>query len=363
MSTIPICREEITPEWLSSVLSSAGDCQIIRLDLEDMSGYNLQLSQLFRVRITYSVRNVDHPDVVIVKMPAVDDRIRIREAASGPYVGELGSYRLLEPFYNGSIARLYGAVEDHGEKTVCFVLEDIGEFTEDQKYANIDLGVARSTLGFMATFHGRFWEDANLGESDWCRDADWSFLFNQDPLDSAIGWQVICDDDRFTKSGGLIVAGEYLGKRLNKLRDVMSRRPKTLTHNDFHQGNIMLRQTPAGLLPVIIDWQMPAFAGATNDLAKFMMTAVPFSILAEQEGSLVEYYYDNLKANGVKNYSLDECWRDYRRAQVATFGNYSINCFETAPDGGLVESSGDSTHAVIKALTLVDPIELNEYLP
>ena len=116
-------------------------------------------------------------------------------------------------------------------------------------------------------------------------------------------------------------------------------------------------------MPVIVDWQMPAYAGGTNDLAKFLMTAVPFEILAEQESNLVAFYVDSLVDLGVRDYSFDECWQDYRRAQVATLGNYTINCFETSADGSLIESSGDSTQAVIKALTLADPDELSEILP
>jgi len=363
MSSIPIRREEITPEWLESMLEGIGFCKIADLTFEKITGYNPFLSQLFRVQIAYSKQMPDHPDVVIVKIPPVDKKIRVKEAGFGPYVGELGSYRLLDSFYGASIARMYGAVEDHVERTVAFVFEDIGVLPEGQKYAKIDLDIARATLDFMAAFHARFWEDSELERATWIRDADWSFLFNQNPLDSALGWQVIKDDDQFEKTGGLVVAGEYFGARLNNLRAPMGRRPNTLTHNDFHQGNVLLRQTPNGQQPVIIDWQMPAFAGATNDLAKFMMTAVPFEILAKYEGNLVAHYADNLQANGVVAYSFDRCWRDYRQAQVVTFGNYATSCYETSPDGGLIESSGDSTHAVIKALTLADPVELREILP
>ena len=363
MSTIPIRREQITAEWLSSMLSSVGDCQIAALEFEEMTGHNPDLSQLFRVSIEYSEREAAHPDVVIVKIPPTDEVVRLREAAYGPYASELGSYRLLEDFQGGSIARMYGADEDLSENTACFVFEDLGVLPAGQKYAVVDLEIAMATLDLMAAFHDRFWEDESLGSADWIRSADWSFLFNQDPLDSALGWQVIVADDRFEKSGGLVIVGEYLGARLNDLQKAMTSRPNTLTHNDFHQGNVLLRQTPAGVQPVLIDWQMPAFAGATNDLAKFMMTAVPFEILAEQEHALVSHYFEQLNANGGRSYSFDECWRDYRRAQVATFANYANSCYETSPDGGLIESSGDSTHAVIKALTLTDPAEMREILP
>jgi hypothetical protein len=362
MSTIPVRREEITPEWLGAQLLGVGECVIASLDLEEMTGHNPDLSQLFRVRIDYSARTSSQPDVVIVKIPPKDEIVRLREAPY-PFVGELACYRLLESFQGGSIARMYGAAEDRVEQTGCFVFEDLGDFPEGQKYAEIDLSMAKSTLEFMAEYHSKFWLDDDLGNSSWIRNADWSVILNQDPLDAATGWQVIEADDRFEKTGGLITAGEYLGEKLNDLRDAMRSRPNTLTHNDFHQGNILLRQRPTGLEPVTIDWQMPAYAGGTNDLAKFLMTAVPFDILAQRESNLVAHYVDSLVARGVRNYSFDECWRDYRRAQVATLGNYAINCFETAADGSLIESSGDSTYAVIRALTLVDPAELGEILP
>ena len=363
MSTIPIHPEEITPDWLTAMLASAGECLVSALELEPMTGHNPDLSQLFRVRIEYGARSAQHPETVIVKIPPRDDAVRLREAAYGPYESELGCYRLLENFQGGSLSRMYGAVEDTNERTAAFVFEDLGVLPEGQKYARVDLGIARSTLDLMARIHTRYWRDDSIGNYSWIRNDDWAFLFNQNPADSATGWQVIKADDRFEKSGGLVVAGEYLGAGLVNLRDAMRSRPFTLTHNDFHQGNVLLRQTTNGEQPVIIDWQMPAYSGATNDLAKFMMTAVPFEILAEHETGLVGYYVEQLKAGGVRDYSFDECWRDYRRAQVGTFGNYAISCYETSADGSLIESSGDSTHAVIRALTLADPAELKEVLP
>lgn len=362
MSYVPTSVHQITFEWLHEVMN-LGLYGMNAIGFSEMTGHNPDLSQLFRGQIKYHSRTDAHPDTIIVKIPPEDKLVRLREAAYGPYVGELGCYRLLAEFYGGPIARMFGAVENPAEKTVAFVFEDLGELPAGQKYARVDLQVAKLTLDFMGTYHARYWDDEELGRQPWIRDADWSFLFNQDPLDSTIGWQVIRDDDRFEKSGGLVVAGEYLGPRLNDLRVALRSRPNTLTHNDFHQGNVLLRQSPTGPTPVIIDWQLPAFAGGTNDLAKFMMTAVPFEILAENEHALVAHYVDVLKANGVTDYSVDECWRDYRRAQVMVFGNYAIGGIERSADGSVAHSSGDSTHAVIRALGLIDPGELNGFLP
>jgi hypothetical protein len=45
------------------------------------------------------------------------------------------------------------------------------------------------------------------------------------------------------------------------------------------------------------------------------------------------------------------------------FGNYAIAGVERSADGSVAHSSGDSTHAVIRALVLIDPAELSEFLP
>ena len=93
MSKIPVRREEITPEWLGAQLLGVGECVIASLDLEEMTGHNPDLSQLFRARIGYSNRTPAHPDVVIVKIPPEDDGVRLREAPY-PFIGEAG---LLSP--------------------------------------------------------------------------------------------------------------------------------------------------------------------------------------------------------------------------------------------------------------------------
>lgn len=147
MPKIPVRREEITVESMNDRLSGTGSCRVTGLNLEEMTGHNPVLSQLFRVRIKYSSKTPGHPDVVIVKIPPVDDEIRLREAAQGPYTSEVGAYKLLGSFQGGAIARMYSVVEDRDEQTACFVFEDLGSLQAGQKYAQIDLAIARSAVG------------------------------------------------------------------------------------------------------------------------------------------------------------------------------------------------------------------------
>ena len=363
MSNIPINKEDISVGWLTERLSNLGYCRIDKLQLEVMTGHNPHLSQLFRVRIEYIVRTADHPDVVVLKIPPENQAIRLREAALGPYDSEAGCYQLLEEFQGFRLPRIYSLTQDIDESTACFVFEDIGPLPKGGKYAQLGLQETHRVLEFIAAYQAIFWLDESLSQHGWIRDSSWSHLFNQNPTESALGWQAIKQDSKIEKTDGLISAGEFLGSGLINLMNVMNDRPNTLTHNDLHQGNILLRQSDSGFEPVVIDWQLTAYAGGTNDLAKFLMTAVPFRILSENEKNLVGYYVDCLQSMGISDYSFDECWRDYRRAQVMVLANYAISGVRQLPDGILQISHGDSTRAVIKAFEIIDPQELVEILP
>ena len=363
MSKIPICKEDISAKWLTDRLASLGYCRIDHLQLEVMTGHNPHLSQLFRVQIEYSARTSNHPDVVVLKIPPANHVIRLREAALGPYESEAGCYQLLEKFQGLSLPLMYSLTQNPDEATACFVFEDIGPLPKGRKYAQLGLQETHRVLEFIAAYQAIFWLDESLSQHAWIRDSSWSHLFNQNPMESALAWQAIKQDSKIEKTDGLISAGEFLGSGLIDLMNVMNDRPNTLTHNDLHQGNILLRQSDSGFEPVVIDWQLTAYAGGTNDLAKFLMTAVPFRIFSDNEKSLVGYYVDCLQGRGISDYSFDECWRDYRRAQVMVLANYAISGVHRLPDGTLQISKGDSTRAVIKAFGIIDPQELVDVLP
>ncbi|MQG37025.1 MAG: DUF1679 domain-containing protein [SAR202 cluster bacterium] len=363
MSNIPINKEDISVRWLTDRLSNFGYCSIDKLQIEVMTGHNPHLSQLFRIRIEYLERTTDHPDVVVLKIPPENDNIRLREAALGPYDSEAGCYRLLKEFQGFNLPRVYSLTQDSEESTACFIFEDIGAISKGCRYPGLGCPEILQVLEFIAAYQSRFWLDESLSHYDWIRDSTWSYLFNQNPMKSILGWQAISQDHQIEKTEGLIVAGEFLSSRLIELMEVMNDRPNTLTHNDLHHGNILLRKSHGLFQPVLIDWQLAAYAGGTNDLAKFLMTSVPFYVLLQREKNLVRYFVDCLQGNGITDYSFDECWRDYRRAQVMVLANYAISGVRRSPNGKLGISKGDSTTAVIRAFEIADPQELVEILP
>ena len=216
----------------------------------------------------------------------------------------------------------------------------------------------------MSSLHARWWEDPGLAAfSAWLPGPDSAYLqilegaFLQSVQPFHDHWGHLVDDD-VERLVDRAAADYQAFSRLSGWRE-----PLTFIHGDFRLDNMMFGDGD-GVAPfALLDFQLPFLANPLWDVVYFLAGNFEPEWRREHEAELVQHYHSSLVAQGVTGFSLDECWQDYRRAQVATFGNYAIGCFEVAADGSLIESSGDSTHAVIKALTLADPAELGEILP
>ncbi len=66
----------------------------------------------------------------------------------------------------------------------------------------------------------------------------------------------------------------------------------------------------------IVDWQSWRVDTGTDDLAYMMACHWYPGYRRSLERSLVKRYYERLLAGGVKNYSWEECWYDYRASVI-----------------------------------------------
>ncbi|QPC84827.1 phosphotransferase [Phototrophicus methaneseepsis] len=82
----------------------------------------------------------------------------------------------------------------------------------------------------------------------------------------------------------------------------------TLIHRDTHPDNFMYAPREVKLL----DWQSWRAGVGTTDIAYFLAGFAPDNVRKFQEKRLVQRYYDTLLRLGVKNYSWQACWDDYR---------------------------------------------------
>ncbi len=90
------------------------------------------------------------------------------------------------------------------------------------------------------------------------------------------------------------------------------RRDLTLVHGDAHVWNALIPRHPALGDVRLIDWDGWRVDTATDDLAYMLALHWYPEWRRRHERDSLERYHDTLLAGGVRRYSLDALWQDYR---------------------------------------------------
>ena len=95
----------------------------------------------------------------------------------------------------------------------------------------------------------------------------------------------------------------------------LSRGPMTLVHGDYRLDNMFFPEREGDPI-TIIDWQLMSRGRGPYDVAYFMSQSIDVELRRAHERALVKRYHDGLVAGGVRDYSFDDCFEDYRTAAL-----------------------------------------------
>lgn len=115
------------------------------------------------------------------------------------------------------------------------------------------------------------------------------------------------------------IFARYPARMVERLRDA---RGITLVHGDLNPGNILVPKngaTPTYLLDrQPFDWSLTTWLAA-SDLAYAMVTWWTPERRRQFEQPMVRHYHAALIERGVRDYSWEQLWHDYRLCAVETF--------------------------------------------
>ena len=113
-------------------------------------------------------------------------------------------------------------------------------------------------------------------------------------------------------------------KSITSLQGLFNKRSEdgqalTLVHIDFHIHNIFLPRNPKQHRPIIYDWLEYPYGIGLFALAHLLMTAdMPRELRREFEDILLHRYHEGLLKSGIEDYSLENCFYDYRLCVIST---------------------------------------------
>jgi len=181
----------------------------------------------------------------------------------------------------------------------------------------------------IAKVHAQFWRSDELGDNYWLR------AQNLNPrtmhcvyLKNRPGF-----GERFRDNAP--VSFEPTLRWLDEnavalLRSFHGAAPETLLHGDMRLDNVSFSPpepatngNPAEEPIVFFDWQLTSRGPAAYDVAYFLSGALAADAPADTVAELVRGYHAALVAEGIDDYPLEDCLRDYRRALLSVLHRIS----------------------------------------
>ncbi|CAM6103098.1 unnamed protein product [Calypogeia fissa] len=200
-----------------------------------------------------------------------------------------------------------------------------------------EVEIVRTIFTEMAKVHARFWMDESLLTEEWMTGVKWR------NGDGRWGWEAAFEHMR---ARWVDLSTRELGGKIftNLQREVVERLLRgtqwrvwqrengvmslgaekrtascfTLTHGDFHAGNILWRIDQSKDQAIMVDWSEVGMGCPFTDLAQFMISNATVEFRRENERQLFDEYYQQLVERGVdpKQYPPEMGWERYKAGGI-----------------------------------------------
>ena len=338
--TIPAGPEALTAEWLTDALRSSGvitTSRVVSFDAPRIGEGSGFIGQLAQVALRYDAAEDGAPASLIAKFPASGEMGRMIGNLFDFYNREICFYREIAEDIELRTPRCYYTAADTKTQEYVLLLEDLAPARVGDHAAGCALDEAEIALTSIAKFHAAWWEHPRLEEiADWMpmidapvhQSAEASYQQAWEPFIANFG-QKISPEMRKT--------AEQIGQRVIALQSSIADRPHTIIHGDYRTDNLFFGTAAGGAPFVVIDWQIACRGRGIFDVAYLLCGGLDADIRSANEDRLLHLYHDTLVANGVKDYSFEQCWREYRRMSlyVLVYVVISLGTLDFANERGL----------------------------
>ena len=335
---IPTSPAQITPAFLTSVLSSAGMLRratVTTTRIEALTAKTNFNAQLSRVHLAYDRQEENAPRSLIAKLPTVDVDTELHQRAVIFQPGAKETW-----FYQHGAARsplnvprcYYSAVAKATGESV-LLLEDLAPAQTGDWVDGASLDAAHLALRSLARLHAAWWaadptaeqQLAHLGSSKEAQGLV-ERLYSE-------AWPRFVECTTLEIPDDVLEFGQVLVGRISAAEATLDHSPRTLAHGDFRLGNILFGSRRGEPTCWVIDWEDIMLWNGMFDVAWLLGGCLRVAD-SDKEEELVRSYYQALTREGVAGYPWTQCYYDYRCAMLSAFvqGVLTATPSETADD-------------------------------
>lgn len=306
--------DAVDPAWMTAVLRASGALptgSVTALDVKPVG--NGLVGDSYRFTLTYDGAPASAPASVVGKFAAADPASRASGAAFNLYGREVGFYREVASTVGIITPKTHFAEIDPETSAFTLIFEDFGPARPGDQLTGCSIADARTALLEAAALHAPRWNDQSLKDIAWL--ASGADMFPA--IIAALPGIITAFRERYDG----VLADEHMAlvERLPQIMPLfqgVAEGPFTVQHGDFRLDNILFDIQGGSRRMGTLDWQTLAIGHGLTDVTYFLSAGVSPEARRAHERELITLYHDELRRLGVSDYSLEDCWTDYRRMAV-----------------------------------------------
>lgn len=305
--SIPRYPADVTPQWLSAVLSQRGaPVEVTESDVVAIG--TGQTGATYRVSTRYETNAGGLPQTFVIKLPAQDDTVRDRVVIG--YRSECAFYTSVANRVRVPTPECFYCEISSDAMEFALLLADQAPAVQGDQLAGCDAQQARLAVTALAGLHGPSWCDPvwldlpgmafPLPDDDSAKGLGDVAKMSADITLEKLGARMTAEDrETFSTAMGLVT------QWLRTARERFA-----LLHGDYRLDNLLF--DPDHSRVSVVDWQTLGIGLPARDLAYFTATSLDSQLRLAIEADLVNAYHQALLGYGVTGYDRESCWRDYR---------------------------------------------------
>jgi hypothetical protein len=294
---------DLTADWLTAVLGAG---EVTDFTIERIG--TGQMSECYRVALTYAPGAAAGPASVVLKVAAADPSSRQTGLALGLYEREVRFYSDVAPGLGGPVAPCHHAAYDPETGVFDLVLGDAAPAAVGDEIQGATAEQAVLALTELGTVHGPLLGNPSLAGTEW--------ITRETPVNQGLMSALYAGfADRYRDR----IAPEHLDvcERLVAAFDAYLAqegdpgRPQGLIHGDYRLDNMLFGEAGADRPLTVVDWQTVTWGPALTDVSYFLGCALPVQRRRDHYDELLRAYHAAL--GPASPLSLDDVREGVRR--------------------------------------------------
>ncbi len=296
MAAFPHQPEDITADWLSSVIGGSVDS----FELEQIGvGVGL-LGRLYRIALTGDGVPGSVPKSVVAKFPTLDEGARANVTTPlGFYSNEVNFYNEGVPITPIGTARAYTAQFDEPTGDFVLVLEDVADRRCEDQTVGCEIPSAEVAIDALAQMHAHWW-NADFAALPWIKS------YVNPPYPQVIAgmfaqaWPIALEVVGDQLPAHIKAYGDRFPSLVEWFLSEASEPPLTLCHGDFRLDNLFFATNPEHPPVTVLDWQIAFRGNPGYDLGYFMSQSLATETRRKVESDLIDRYVGDVTAKGIE---------------------------------------------------------------